>query len=140
MDPITREEFETALPGRGTAVYEARGWMKIMEVRVWNSPVFSRATHLQRLGRRFFCHPFTSYVLGRGMETRVGPKNGRLPEGWNLGESETTVEGIMDQCPIAFKDLEDRAPKARRRHGRVRTLPVRLNPRIGLFRLSRAFH
>lgn len=31
MDPITWEEFETALSGRGLAVYEARGWMKIMK-------------------------------------------------------------------------------------------------------------
>ncbi len=31
MDPITWEEFETALAGKGLAVYENRGWMKIMK-------------------------------------------------------------------------------------------------------------
>jgi len=31
MDPITWEEFETALTNKGLAVYENRGWMKIMK-------------------------------------------------------------------------------------------------------------
>lgn len=31
MDPITWDEFETALAGKGLAVYESRGWMKIMK-------------------------------------------------------------------------------------------------------------
>ncbi len=41
------------------------------------------------------------------MEAPIEPKDGRLPKGWNLDESETAVEEIMAQCPIAFKDLED---------------------------------
>ncbi len=31
MDPITWDEFETALTGKGLAVYESGGWMKIMK-------------------------------------------------------------------------------------------------------------
>ena len=31
MDPVTWEEFETTLTGRGLAVYESGGWMKIMK-------------------------------------------------------------------------------------------------------------
>lgn len=31
MDPITWEEFATALTSKGLAVYEKGGWMKIMK-------------------------------------------------------------------------------------------------------------
>lgn len=41
------------------------------------------------------------------MDAPVGPKDGGLPEVWNLDRSETAVEEIMAQCPIAFEDLED---------------------------------